>query len=431
MAWSTPDLSDITQVVLGLVQTAIDNSTLQVANIKLTAQSPETARDFADGFCHLTLYLLHVGRDPHWRNAPVSGPRPQLNSAQPLSLNLSYLLSAWHKDDFASEQRAMSIALQAIHSTPIITQTLIQQDVLTQWLPAGEFTISIEADTIEEMSRLWQAFTVPIRLSALIRVGVVFLAPLKLPPTPALPPTVANLSVSPEATTNATRPLLFAGSGENFPPVSDGANAAQVTAAKGPLIAVGGSSLAIAGNGLVPTLAPEVFLAVPGTGTEWQITSWRQGTSQPGRLDLALPTAYADPATATPPPPSAVPLPGVYSLTVGGADPASRSNAIPLAIAPRVDNVAIPPLLEPDPNTGIYAIAGAGFVPAATMVVIDDAPLTRTAAPTPNVGEFTVDAAGTSIAFKLSSPPPPPGSYPVLIQVNGIAAEPGWIVSVT
>src|SRR5258708_35679882 len=172
MAWSTPDLSDITQVVLGLVQTAINNSTLSVGNIKVTAQSPETARDAADGYCHLTLYLLHVGRDPYWRNTPVSGPRPQLNNAQPLSLNLSYLLSAWHKDDFTSEQRAMSIALQAIHSTPIVTHTVIEQDMLTQWLPSGQFTISIEPDTIDEMSRLWQAFTVPIRLSSLIRVAV-------------------------------------------------------------------------------------------------------------------------------------------------------------------------------------------------------------------------------------------------------------------
>ena len=68
----------------------------------------------------------------------------------------------------------MSIALQAIHSTPIVTKAIIQQDLLTQWLPDGEFTISIEADTIEEMSRLWQAFTVPIRLSALMQQRVVY-----------------------------------------------------------------------------------------------------------------------------------------------------------------------------------------------------------------------------------------------------------------
>ena len=72
--------------------------------------------------------MLHIGRDPYWRNTPVSGPRPQLNNAQPLSLNLSYLLTAYCEKDFVLEQRAMSIALQAIHSNPIMTQTTIQAD---------------------------------------------------------------------------------------------------------------------------------------------------------------------------------------------------------------------------------------------------------------------------------------------------------------
>jgi hypothetical protein len=69
-------------------------------------------------------------------------------------------------------------------------------------------------------------------------------------------------------------------------------------------------------------------------------------------------------------------------------------------------------------------------VAATTTVAIGATPLTKSAAPTPNAGEFIVDAAGTAISFKLPSPPPPTGSYPVLIQVNGIMAHPGWIVSV-
>jgi hypothetical protein len=427
MAWSTPDLSDVTQVILGLVTSAIEGADpdLHLNNVNISAVSPETARKDSSK-CQLTLYLLHVGRDPYWRNTPVSGPRPQLNNAQPLSLNLSYLLTAWHDQDFTTEQRAMSVALQAIHSQPIVTQ---QDPTLTQWLPkGGEFTMSIEADTIDEMSRLWQAFTVPIRLSALIRVGVVFIDPAKTPDTPKLPPTAANLSVAPNPTGNAVKPLLFAGNGQSFPPVPSDAHPAQVTATNGPLIAVGGSDLAILGNGITPALAPDVFLAVPGTATEWKVTSWRQDTTQPGELDLGLPAAYADVATAAPAPPAATPLPGVYNLTVGGAAPGSRSNAIPLAIAPRVDNVANPPGLQPDPNTGVYSVHGAGFVPATTIVALGTTPLTAAAAPGP--GQFAINASGTAIDFLLPSPKPPPGSYPLLIQTNGIAADPGWIVIV-
>jgi len=428
MAWSTPDLADITNVVKGLLQTALNNASPSASNIKISCNSPDSARQ-SDGYCHLTLYLLHVGRDPYWRNTPVNGPRPQLNSAQPLSLNLSYLLTAWHDTDFASEQRAMSIALQAIHSQPIVTQTIIQQDSLTQWLPDGEFTLSIEADTIEEMSRLWQAITAPIRLSALIRAGVVFISPAATQPTPALPPTVANLALSPEPMT-AAQPLLFAGGSVGIQPVLPAsADPAQVVATTGPLTAVGGSSLVLAGNELDLPTAVQVFLHVPGSATEWEVTAWRQPPAQTGQLSLTLPTPYADPTTALPVPPAATPAPGLYALSVGSVALATRSNAIPIAVAPRVDGVANPPQLLPDAS-GLYAITGAGFVAAPTIVALGALPLIKTAAPTPAAGQFTVNAAGTAISFMLPSPPPASGAYPVLIQVNGIPAAPGWVVVV-
>jgi hypothetical protein len=424
--WNVADLSDVTQVVLGVVQYAINHSNPAIANVNVSAVSPETARKDSS-LCQLTLYLLHVGRDPFWRNTPVGGPPAQLNSAQPLSLNLSYLLTAWHDADFSNEQRAMSIALQAIHSLPLVNATVLQKrnlpqvlQVFQQWMPnGGEFTMSIEADTIDEMSRLWQAFTVPIRLSALIRVGVVFIAPQVTPTPPSPAPMVANLSLG--QSTATTAPLLFRGVSQRYPPTPPGFDPTKVTAAGGPLIAVAGSSLSIGGNGLDPTDAPDVFLGVPGGATQWTVTPWRQGSTVSTELDLTLPNAYGATASRT-----TVPPPGLYNLTVGGAAPASRSNAIPVVIAPRIDNMAFPPLLAPD-STGLYSIAGAGFT-GTTIVALGTIPLAAAAAPGP--GQYVINPTGTAISFKLPSPSPPAGDYPVLIQVNGIAAEPGWYVEV-
>ncbi len=422
MAWSTPDISDITQVLKGLLETAINNSTLSSGNIKVYCDSPDTARQ-SDGNCHLSIYLLHVGRDPYWRNTPVQGSRPQLNSAQPLSLNLSYLLTAWCDKDFTSEQRAMSIALQAIHSQPIVTQSLIISDMLQQWLPNGEFVVSIEADTIDEMSRLWQAFTVQMRLSALIRVSVIFISPQVLIQPPPIPPSTANLAVEPEAIEGET-PFLMGGFGQVSPPLPPDAEPAAVTLTIGPLIAVAGTSLAIAGAGLDQSVAANVYLSVPGTATEWDVTNnWRQGVSA-DELDLVLPANYADPATSNPPPPAATPLPGLYNLTVGSGT--TRFNTIPLAIAPLVSGVVSPPLLSPD-ATGLYTVAGAGFMPStSTSVSLGTNALSYTAA-SPAAGQFAVNAAGTAITF---IPPAaiPAGSYPVLLAVNGIAAATGWVV---
>jgi hypothetical protein len=431
--WSTPDLSDITQVVLGILQSYVTGS---VANVNVTAMSPEVARKDSS-LCQLTLYLLHVSRDPFWRNTPVGGPPAQLNAAQPLSLNLSYLLTAWHDTDFGSEQHAMSVALQAIHSFPIVNAKVLGRSGLPaqllqtfqQWMPnGGEFTMSIEADTIEEMSRLWQAFACAIRLSALIRVGVVFVAPQATPILPYPQATVANVWVNPTPPgaqpTSVTTPLLFSSGGGTFTPAPSGTDPDLVQATAGPVIAAAGSDLMIFGYGLDPADAPDVFLGAPASATPWTVTSWRQKTTTFGALDLLLPSAYGAAASST-----TLPPPGLYSLSVSGAAAGARSNAIPLVIAPRVDNVAVPPQLVPD-GTGLYSIAGAGFIPGATIVALGTIPLT--AANAPGHGQFAVSAAGDAISFMLpNNPSPADGAYPVLIQVNGIAAEPGWFVEVS
>jgi hypothetical protein len=430
MAWSTPDLSDITHVLKGLIETAVGSSTLYHAhNIKILCDSPDTARA-TDGHCHLNIYLLHVGRDPFWRNTPVQGPRPQRNSAQPLSLNLSYLLTSWCDKDFALEQRAMSIALQTIHANPIVTQTLIVAESLTTWLPKGEFVVSIEADTIEEMSRLWQAFTVPMRLSALIRVGVVFLAPVDPIIPPAIPPGTTNISVEPEpqeppppAAINP--PSLIGGYALQSPPLAPHTDPAAVTQAIGPLIGVGGnpalaaaqpeqavgSTLALLGNGLTLSAAASLYLSVPGAATDWDISGWITARSA-GEIDILLPDAYAPPGSVAPFPATLTPVPGLYMLAVGPGTGSVRSNKIPLAIAPRVDGVTHPPKLIAN-ATGVFTFTGTGFQPNITLA-----------------GQFAVDAAGATITF-MAPGTLPAGHYPVLLTVGGVAATTGWVAEVT
>jgi hypothetical protein len=445
MAWSTPDLSDITQVLKGLIETSVTNSTLYHAhNIKVLCDSPDTART-TDGQCHLNIYLLHVGRDPFWRNTPVQGPRPQLNNAQPLSLNLSYLLTAWCDKDFALEQRAMSIALQTIHANPIVTQTLIAAESLTQWLPDGEFVLSVEADTIEEMSRLWQAFTVPMRLSALIRVGVVFLSQVLPITPPASRPGATNISVAPEpleppAPAPADPPSLIGGYALQFPPVVPDASAAAVTQTIGPLVGVGGnpalaatqpqeaqgSTLALLGNGLNLPAAASLYLSVPGAATDWDVTSWITQKSA-GEIDILLPAAYAPPGSAAPFPATQTPVPGLYTLAVGAGT--TRSNTIQLAIAPRIDGVTNPPKLTSDAS-GVFTFIGAGFQQnATTTLTLGGTALTYTGT-APAAGQFTVDAAGATVAF-MAPPALPAGHYPVLLTVGGIAATTGWVAVVS
>ena len=160
MAWSVDDLSTITQLLIDKLNTAILASPqyiLQHFPFKVSGLMPGVDRtDAADLPNILSLYLLHVSRDPSWRNTPVSGSLAQLSIAQPLSLNLSYLLTSYSETNWAVEQLLMSIALEYFHANPIYRNPPIS--------PTIEFTITVEADTIEEMSRLWQAIAAPIRL---------------------------------------------------------------------------------------------------------------------------------------------------------------------------------------------------------------------------------------------------------------------------
>jgi hypothetical protein len=441
--WSTPDLSNITQVLKGLLDSALSAaaSHMSVGNIKTNCNAPDVRKP-GDSQCLLTLYLLHVGRDPNWRNTPVQGSRGQLNTAQPLSLSLSYLLTAWCEGDFATEQRAMSIALQTFHSYPIVTQSLIQQELLTGWLNKGEFVVSIQADTIEEMSRLWQAFTVPMRLSALIKVSVVFLPPLTTPATSSIPPQTANLAVTltPSAPAPtlppASAPRLFGGVSVGVAPPAPGTDAADLAPNYGPLVAVGdgvaapqgqppiGGTMTIAGSALDQPDATDVYLSAPG-GAPWNVTAWRLNQDA-NWLCLSFPNGYADPSQT--PPPAVTPLPGLYNLCVGShAAGGYRSNTIPLAIAPRVDGVSDPPTLNPNPS-GVFSITGAGFVASnATKLIFAGKPLTYSGAGLA-AGLFTVDAPGQTIAFMAPSGTTT-GAYPVQLSVNGVAATVGWVAT--
>ena len=214
------------------------------------------------GHCQLSLYLLHVGRDPYWRNTPRDNPRALTNPQQALSLNLTYLLTAFAEKDFVAEQQAMSIALHAFHEQPLFHNG-----------GGEEFTISIEADTIDEMSRLWQAIAVPIRLSSVIKVGVVFIRrasrrrPCRRrrggrtsPSAPIFDPARCRNSSTSQRTSSSSfrrRP-------------------SPVKAIAGPSVVTGGDTILVGGSGLDQSSAAEVYLGrLPG-GPLWQVTNpWR------------------------------------------------------------------------------------------------------------------------------------------------------------
>lgn len=430
MAWSVPDLTSITDLLITNLTNAVKASPLFQAQhfaFEVSGLMPAVTR--TDGASVLTIYLLHVARDPHWRNTPVQGSRGQLNQSQPLSLDLSYLLTSFSDKSWQMEQYLLSVALSYFHANPIYTS------------PAAELTVTVEADTIEEMSRLWQAITVPIRLSAMFRVAVVFLAPELPPVTDSRTPVEVNVSVG--ADLNAPQPVpqvepqLFELALQVAYRVTPGAtDSSRITTLPPQPVIVGGQTVRVRGSGLTGPDAAAVFLSPSAGGAEWPITPWRVfGTSASGtagdadELVLEFPALYnATPASGVTL--TATPLPGDFLLAVGNPGSPFRSNTLPLAIAPRMDGIGpAQPVLSPDAS-GVYTFNAAGLVNASTGVLLQNTALTIGPGPAPGVAQVD-DVAGT-IAFMLPSPAVfPSGSFvPVRVVVNAIEAPPGWWVQI-
>ncbi|WP_429402865.1 Pvc16 family protein [Paraburkholderia sp. MM5482-R1] len=392
-----------------------------------------------DGNNVMSFYLLHVARDPYWRNTPVQGQRGQPNVSQPLSLNLSYLLTSYAEKNWFMEQYLMSVALEYFHANPIYRSA------------TAEFTVTVEADTIDEMSRLWQAIAVPIRLSALFRVAVVFLTPPTLPPAQVRPPVVSTLSVGPDLNAPPPRPAIepqlygVALQVEyRVPPpavaqiqttnATQEGLADQVSTLAGQAVAVAGERVRARGIGLDEPDAGAVFLSAGGT--EWPVTAWRiLGTSASGtagdadELVLSLPAAYgAVPGAGTAL--ANTPLPGLYQLTVGNAGSAFRSNPVPFAIAPLVTGIgAGGSLITPDAS-GLYTMTVSGLVSGATNVLLETVALAIGATAVP--GTAVVDAAAGKVAWMLPALSGfASGTFArVRVVVNSIEAPPAWWVQI-
>jgi len=447
MAWSVDDLSTITQLLIDKLNAAVLASPQYINQhfaYEVNGLMPAVSR--TDGTSVLSLYLLHVGRDPYWRNTPVQGSLAQPSQRQPLSLSLSYLLTSYSERNWALEQLLMSIAFECFHANPIYHSSTV------------EFTVTVEADTIEEMSRLWQAITVPIRLSALFRVAVVFLAPAQPPIADARPPVEVNLSVAPDLNASPPIPLpapqLFDFAIETqyrVPPGSifDPAAApvftpsdSNPTAINTLPVVVGGQTVRVRGSGLNQPDAAAIYLY--SGATEWPLSlaatcftrlfgSSASGTAgDADELVFEIPAAYAAlPAAGTPL--TAAPLPAAYSIAVGnaiGAVNPTRSNALPITFAPTVTNIGPgDPVLAPD-AANVFTLTANGLIAGETAVLLETTALTIGAAPA--AGVATVDAATGTIAFMLPSPPGFASETYVRIRiiVNAIEAPPGWWVLV-
>ncbi|RYY31984.1 MAG: DUF4255 domain-containing protein, partial [Sphingomonadales bacterium] len=195
MATATLDLASVTDALVTELTNAFDNSPLWTVNggtqpkftISINGLPFDLGRKETES--QLNLSLIHAGPNPSYRNLTQRGAGGVELPLVPAALSLTYAVSAFSGKDYVREQQAMSIALAWISANPI--QRLTVAGVPPRQV---EYSMTLETASVEELSRLWQAMSGAMRLTALVKVGVVFLGPDPAAATPQAPPTRMGLA---------------------------------------------------------------------------------------------------------------------------------------------------------------------------------------------------------------------------------------------
>jgi len=389
--------------------TVPDNIPITTYSITVTGNAPDAARDDSD--CLLSIYLYHVTPDPYQRNTAVlpGGRSPLTAPYQPLALDLYYLLSAYSNKRYIQEQQAMSLALKCLYENTLLKNVLLAND----GRPVGEFSLTMEVMSSDEMGRLWQSFVVSNRLAAVYKVSVVFIQPQEPPIVVTKPVLSVHAAAVPSMPnlTGSTRHVQFIGPQTFANPAQKDVRTFDVS----PAVAAAGETFLLQGDGL----AGPIKLRLTGDGPD-QIVDWVVSNTN-NSITVQVPS----PAGMDP---------GAYQLKVvfdvpdnQGGTIEAVSNATPFSLAPTV-TPQTPPVLNYKAGDPALTIQGAGFLAGNIEVFLDSVTLTEDTKPAPVVaGQFkVVDATHIQLI-----PPAMLGLYGIQVHVNGVEATPALWVQLT
>jgi hypothetical protein len=198
----TVDLSAITDSLIELVKTqwatapiwsemSGEGAASPTFTPNFTGLAPDAAREQPGP--QLSLYLYHVESNNatealYWQPQMLAGSGQPVRF-MPLALDVFYLLFSYSESSYIEEQQALSVAMRIFHDQPIARSA---GGASAPW----ELTLTLEHRSYDELSRLWQATTAPLRMSLVYRAAVVFLDPDQMPPPPA-ETTSVNVEVEP------------------------------------------------------------------------------------------------------------------------------------------------------------------------------------------------------------------------------------------
>jgi hypothetical protein len=285
--------------------------------------TPETSR--------VNLFLYQVTENGALKNQELPG-RASSNGYghPPLSVDLHYLLTAHGStaidDDFVDETRAhllLGSAMRVLHDYPVVTEDLRtvrvpQNQPIVDPALVGELEsvkVTLDPVSLEDLSKVWTALTLPYRASAAYRVTVVQIESRR--PARSSKPVGEPPAAGPRVTAIPVRRSRIASLAVRRPGDPPDAERSQAYARIGDTLIIRGSGLSGSGT-RVMLGAFDASAAVSSVGED--------------RIELVLPD---DPALQ----PGAVPV--QLRVTVPGvATPLVGSNLGVFVLVPRVSDAS-------------------------------------------------------------------------------------------
>jgi hypothetical protein len=424
------DLSIVTDTLRDIITGALTSSPVWGGgpppfSFVVSGRHPDTPSGTVD--CELSLYLFHVSsdrfaRNGFWTQASQSGggTGTQPVAFEPLSIDLWYMLSTESRTSYVREQQVLGVAMQALHehgtfALPVPTP------------PPGSVTPShatlvLESPSFDELSRLWQAFGMPLRTTAQYRVSVV-LMDAQEPPAAAPEVDEYTLTAGPaEPAGDPTLPRLLVTRRTVTYTIPGGAQRSyeQSPATLAPAPAAAGLRARV--DGLLLDEADQLLLVsrAGGVVTETDVSSWKVAHNPP----YPTPPAHGVPFTLRMPVNAPV-APGRYELTVARAAlPGFRAPSVPIAIGAWVDPAPGP---EISPAGGVYTIGVRGVRASGAELQVGPAPLARIAAgAAPGPGQWQHSSNTITFATPAGLPA---GSHRITLRADGVESDPAlWAV---
>ena len=362
----------------------------------ISGQTPESVR--SAGGCQITVSLIHIESNKFNRNFvyPPPAQPPPLNPTSPRVRSIvpylasrprPFLLPSAPSSDqnYHQEQQAMSVVLRCFHENPVIRANVVIPGSPSK-SAQEEFTVTMEIETADSISRLWQAITAPLPpLAAVSRRRSNSLTP-PAQAGPATPVRKYGLAVEPAGFPLATAGEVFGTTSTAVfvPPSGDPASVSvdysPATVAPGQRFFMQGAGLNQgAGVSTVPnpgTSFRVYLLLPPDYKTETEVTAWKTPDSLPAspiqtasRIVLDLPSVVG-----------ALPANAPRRRASMRCAPAARLRRISSRIAPVRRPSTWPRGVEACPRRpptrfcqetgGTYTVTGMGFIAGSTQLFL-------------------------------------------------------------